>query len=222
MTYAEKHWGDCSKAVAYSLNFVQMCYSPGNAKRTEFYSIICDACENEKQYKNFEFRKSDFSKKDYFILDYLCYGVSEKLKKDMLEFGLKEENFRPIYTRSCDLVLGYQLIADNVLPPVFEVNGKYELSNCEACGHKTYEVYDEIDGTQVYNGLGYPVFLTAQARENLKDINCLYEDNDEILISCKLYDFLIERYPRLECRPVFVGSVYEDSEYLNNSNNKKK
>lgn len=213
-TYAEKNWGDCSKAIAYNLNFVQMCYRPDNARRTEYFNIICDACENEEQIKDFEFRKSDFSKEDYFILDYYCYGVSEKLKDHMIEFGLTEENFRPIYTRKHDRILGYQIITDNVLPPTFEVNGKYEFSSCKACNHKTYEVYDEIDGTKAYGGLGYPVFLTQEAAEKLEHINCLYEDNDDILISCELYDFLIERYPRLECRPVFLGSIYEDREYL--------
>lgn len=218
-TYAEKNWGDCSKAIAYNLNFVQMCYIPDNARRTEYFNIICDACENEEQFKEFEFRKSDFSKRDYFILDYYCYGVSEKLKSHMIEFGLTEENFRPIYTRKHDQILGYQIITDNVLPPIFEVNGKYEFSNCEVCGHKTYEVYDEIDGTEVYGGLGYPLYLTHEAAEKLKHINCLYEDNDDILISCELYNFLIERYPRLECRPVFLGSIYEDKEYLRINSN---
>ena len=213
-TYAEKIWGDCSKAVAYNLNFVQMCYSPGNVPRSEFYTIVCDACKMETQSKDFEYRKSDFSKKDYFILDNCCYGVSEKLKEDMISFGLKESNFRPIYTRKHDAVLGYQLVTDNVLPDVTEVNGKYMLSECAVCHHKCYELYDELLSPEAYNGLGYPVFLTQEAADRLQSINCLYEDRDEIIISLDLYNFLIEKYPHLECRPVFTGTVYSDREYL--------
>ncbi len=219
-TYAEKNWGDCSNAVAYSLNFTQMCYSPNNVSRDEYYSVVCDICQREKQNKDFEYRKSDFSKKDYFILDHYCYGVSKELKAHMIEFGLNENNFRPIYTRNRDVILGYQIVSNNILSETFDVNGKYEFSECKACHHKCYEIYDELNATEAYNGLGYPVFLTKEAYKQLQHINCLYEDNDDILISCELYNFLIEKYPRLECRPVFIGSVYEDSEYLRLSNNK--
>lgn len=219
-TYAEKNWGDCSKAVAYNLNFVQMCYSPGNVPRSEYYKFACDVCQREEQIKDFEYRKSDFSKKDYFILDYYCYGVSKELKEDMIAFGLKESNFRPIYIRNKDVILGYQIVTDNVLPDTTEVNGKYKFSECEECHHKCYELYDDLQSPQAYDGLGYPVFLTNEAHKQLQHINCLYEDHDDIIISCSLYDFLIEKYPRLECRPVFVGTVYEDREYLRLSNRK--
>ena len=219
-TYAEKKWGDCAKAVAYNLNFTQMCYSPQNVPRNEYYTIKCNVCELEQQSKNFEYRKSDFSKKDYFILDHFCYGVSKALKEDMVAFGLKEDNFRPIYTRKHDIVLGYQIVSDNVLPDSTEVNGKYKLSECKACHHVCYECCDEMRSTEAYDGLGYPVFLTDEACKKLKHINCLYEDNDDIIISCELYDFLIAKYPRLECRPVFAGTVYEDREFLRLSNSK--
>ena len=217
-TYAEKNWGDCSKAVAYNLNFVQMCYSPGNAQRNEYYTIMCDVCEREQQSKDFEYRKSDFSKKDYFILDYLCYGVSEELKDDMIAFGLNENNFRPIYKRNSDVILGYQIVADNILPDMTGINGKYKFSECDVCNHKCYELQDELQATEAYDGLGYPVYLTEEAYKEIQHINCLYEDHDDIIISCSLYDFLIKKYPRMECRPVFIGTVYEDSEYLRLSN----
>lgn len=219
-TYAEKNWGDCSKAVAYSLNFVQMCYSPGNVPRSEFFKIVCDTCRREEQYKDFEYRKSDFSKKDYFILDYLCYGVSEELKDDMIAFGLNESNFRPIYKRNSDVVLGYQIVADNILPDMIGINGKYKFSECDVCNHKRYELQDELQATEAYGGLGYPVYLTEEAYKEIQHINCLYEDHDDIIISCSLYDFLIKKYPRMECRPVFIGTVYEDREYLRLTNSK--
>ena len=69
-TYAEKNWGDCSKAVAYNLNFTQMCYSPGNVPRSEFYKVACNNCLRDEQHKEFEYRKSDFSKKEIILLLY--------------------------------------------------------------------------------------------------------------------------------------------------------
>ena len=138
----------------------------------------------------------------------------------ILAFGLKESNFRPIYTRSHNAVLGYQLVSDNILSDSTQVNGKYKLSECQECHHVYYEVCDNIHSTEAYNGLGYPIFLTDEACKKLKHINSLYEDNDDIIISCELYDFLIKKYPHLECRPVFAGTVYEDREYLRLSNNK--
>lgn len=59
------------------------------------------------------------------------------------------------------------------------------------------------------------------ALNEIESVNGLYENNDDVvIISLDLYNYLISKYPRLECRPVFIGSVYEDSEYLRLSNNK--
>ena len=33
------------------------------------------------------------------------------------------------------------------------------------------------------------------------------------MISLELYNYLIEKYPRLECRPVFLGNVKDDPEF---------
>ena len=212
-TYAEKNWGDCSKAVAYSLNFVQMCYTSGDWSR--FYDITCDKCEYNVQNKPFVYPKGNFSKKDYFILDMLVYGVSEKLKNDMLSFGISEEIFRPIYTKKHDIVLGYQIVPKNILPLTYKENGMYEFSKCIKCGRIQYELYDEIAFMKVYNDFGFPEYINHEAFNKLEDINALGErPENSVIISLDLYNYLIKKYPRLECRPVFLGSVYEDSEYL--------
>lgn len=132
----------------------------------------------------------------------------------MIAFGLSEDNFRMIHTRKHDVVLGYQIIADNVLPDMTGVNGKYKFSECYVCHDKCYELHDALQATEAYGGLGYPIYMTEEAYKELQHINCLYEDHDDIIISHSLYDFLIKRYPRMECRPVFIGTVYEDIEYL--------
>ena len=212
-TYAEKNWGNCSKAVAYSLNFVQMCYISGDFSR--FFNVVCDKCEHNVQVKSFEYSKGNFSKKDYYILDMLVYGVSEKLKNDMVAFGISEDLFKPIYTKKHDIVLGYQIVPKNILPLTYKENGMYEYSKCKKCGKIQYELYDAIAFMKVYNDLGFPVYINQSALEAMEDINALGErPGNDVIISLDLYNYLIEKYPRLECRPVYVGSVYEDKEYL--------
>lgn len=218
-TYAEKKWGDCSNAVAYSLNFVQMCYTSGSWEH--FYAVNCDICEHEVQIKPFEYTKGNFSKKDYFILDMLVYGVSENLKNDMLKFGVSEDLFIPIYTKKHDSVLGYQIKAKNILPLTYKENGMYEYAKCDSCGRIQYEVCDEIDSCHVYNGLGYPIYITQEALDKMQAINGLGEREEDIIISIDLYNYLIEKYPRLECRPVFLGTIYNDQEYLRKSQKSK-
>lgn len=210
-TYAEKKWGDCSKAVAYELNFVQMCYR--NSSWTDYYDVLCHKCNKARQSKDFVYPKGSFSKKDYYVLDYYCFGVSKKLKSDMLSFGVSEKIFRPIHSSRGDIELGYQIVPLNILPPVFLQNGMREIC-CKYCGRKRYEIRDDLHSLKAYEGLGYPTYITREALNELQDVNGLYEDNDDVIISTDLYNYLIKKYPRLECRPVFLGSVYDDAEYI--------
>ena len=62
-TYAEKKWGDCSKAVAYELNFVQMCYTSGSQSWLDNYDALCDKCNKISQKKISHILKNLFLKK---------------------------------------------------------------------------------------------------------------------------------------------------------------
>lgn len=152
-TYAEKKWGDCSKAVAYELNFVQLCYTTGSRRWDEDYEIICPYCENTKQKGDFVYPKGSFSKKDYFQLDYYVFGVSENLKNDFLDFGVNEDNFRPIKSAKDNTILGWQIASKKILPPLFEENGRYLEFSCNHCGVQRYELRDDLCSTEAYNGL---------------------------------------------------------------------
>ena len=50
--------------------------------------------------------------------------------------------------------------------------------------------------------------LAMPALKNLKSLNRTFENTDTI-ISLELYEYLIKKYPKLECRPVFVGDLNE-------------
>ncbi|MGN0486577.1 MAG: hypothetical protein ACI4GB_05020 [Acutalibacteraceae bacterium] len=140
--------------------------------------------------------------------------MSEKLKQDMISFGISENIFRPIYSSRGNLVLGYQIIPLNILPPTYKENGMSEIYCCKQCGRKIYEVKDDLYCTEAYDGLGYPTYITQEVLNKMQDVNGLYENNDNVIISLNLYNHLIEKYPKLECRPVFLGSVYDDDEYI--------
>lgn len=214
MTYAEKKWGDCSKAVAYQFNFVKLVYRY-SADCYDDYFYLCPKCKNEvEQKKDYEYPKSSFPKnKDYYLLDTYDSGVSEKLKNDMLEFEIAESNFRPIYSRKHNEILGYQVTPKNMLPSITENNAERQIFYCEHCKTKKFEVDDSY--FDAYNRLGYPVYISKEAFDKMEHINCLDGEvgSYTVIISLELYNYLIEKYPRLECRPVFIGNVKNDPEY---------
>lgn len=214
MTYAEKKWGDCSKAVAYQFNFVKLVYRY-SADCYDDYFYLCPKCKNEvEQKKDYEYPKSSFPKnKDYYLLDTYDSGVSEKLKNDMLEFGIAESNFRPIYSRKHNEILGYQVTPKNMLLSITENNAERQIFYCEHCKTKKFEVDDSY--FDAYNRLGYPVYISKEAFDKMEHINCLDGEvgSYTVIISLELYNYLIEKYPRLECRPVFIGNVKNDPEY---------
>lgn len=213
-TYAEKKWGDCSKAVAYQFNFVKLVYRY-SADCYDDYLYLCSKCKNEiKQKKDYEYPKSSFPKnKDYYLLDTYDSGVSEKLRNDMIEFGISEENFRPVYPRNHSEILGYQVTPKNMLPSITENNAEKQIFYCEHCKTKKFEVDDSYFDT--YNRLGCPVYISKEAFNKMEHINCLDGEMGSytVIISLELYNYLIEKYPRLECRPVFLGNVKDDPEF---------
>lgn len=204
-TYAQKQWGDCSAAVAYSLNFVQMCYMSDCADLNEFYNEPCPYCEKKVQNNDFVYSKSRFSKKDYFILDTYDYGVSETLKNDMVFYGVSDDNFRPIFSSKDRCVLGYQITPNIVLPSLTNENGYQEISHCKICGNKNYELQDEIYYFSAYKRLGYPEYINNEALIILNEYHIAKTaEIGNVFISIELYNALIKKYPRLECPPYFL------------------
>lgn len=216
LTFAEKYWGDCSKAVAYTLNFVQMSYASDSFTWTDYFDSVCPHYEDLSiQIKNFEFPKHSFSKKDYYQLQVGGYGVSQKLMEDMIAFGVEKENFKPIYySRDHHTILGYSISPIRTLPPICEQNLYKKRCVCKQCQFYIYDIIDSKSDWDAYNGVGYPDYFSQEALDSLDMIARKTESND-VIISLELYNYLIEKYPRLECRPVFLGNLKtDDREYL--------
>ncbi len=220
MTFAEKNWGDCSKAVAYELNFVGQCLGYDNDNDDAFVED-CTCGLKTHQEKDLKCPKSGVLKKDYFVFYNGESCVSEKLKDNMLLFGITEDFFRPIKTKT-EQVVGYQIVPKVVLPHIYHLNDTRVIFTCPKCGEKKFEVmyyggdYD-IDGdfdNRAYKGIGYPEYISEEA---LKVINrekiVRTKENANTIISLDLYSYLIKNYPRLECRPVFLGNLKDDREY---------
>lgn len=220
-TFAEKTWGDaCKRAVAYSLNFVQMCYGYGSDGHETYFESVCSHKEDYSiQVKDFEYPKGGFSKKDYYVLDWLEYGVSEQLKTDLLKYGITEENFRPIYTRKHDVILGWQISPQTILSPTYQVNGQNKICCCSECEYYIYEHKDEIPVFEINDGFGPPYFITQEALDVLNEVSiALTDDKLSVYISQSLYEYLLQKYPRIECCPVLLGNI---DEYLSNIKNDK-
>lgn len=213
-TFAEKNWGDCSKAVAYQLNFVKLCYC--NQMHYDFWKSDCPQCDiKEIQFRNYEYPKSSIpKKKDYFQTD-INYdmAVKQELMECMLEFGVSKDNFKPIYTKNQTEILAYQIMPTTRLNALADENGYKIIEHCDYCGSSKYEVVDEILSDCVYKRTGYPLYINEAELSKLKDIAVVDGYND-VIISLGLYNHILSKYPKFECRPVFLGSVYNDKEYI--------
>ena len=91
--------------------------------------------------------------------------MSEKLRNDMIEFGISEKNFRPVYPRNHSEILGYQVTPKNMLPSITENNAEKQIFYCKYCNKKVFELEDDDYYDDVYNRLGCPVYMSKEAYE---------------------------------------------------------
>lgn len=213
-SFAERKWGSCKGAVAYCLHFTKMCYGYNSDCTNDYMKSNCDYCEHNKiQYREYEYPKIDFSKKDFARLDTCEPVVSERFMRDMIAFGISENCFKAVYNKKHSLIVGYQLTPADKLSDFAEINAYKVISECRHCGHKQYELDDELCFFDANKGFGYPLYINEKALSELENMAATVFSND-ILISLEFYEYLLERYPKLECKPVFLGDVFHDNEYL--------
>lgn len=214
MTYAQKHWGDCSNAVAYQLNFEGMCFGYPSDTINEYYSFPCEHCEiNNIQNRDYEYPKSSVPKrKDYFMLDNCSYAVKKELMEYMISFGVNRNCFRPIHTRKIEEIIAYQITPINIIDTLAAENGLVIASECKHCGAKIYEFDDNAMHLSVYGRMGYPAYINKEELSKIKDI--AKNENGDVFISLDLYKHLLKKYPKFQCRPVFLGDIYHDEQYI--------
>ncbi len=202
--FMDKMWGkEIDKAVAFSINFNNtMILSYDSESVHDYYKKTCLICNYREQVKDFEAPKK-YCKKDYAILSFMHYGVSETLKKELLnKFDISEDDFRPIWNKENEIVY-WQITPGHTMLPIFEVNNWEQLKPCSKCQKVQYrvkEMYNE-QAEEYY-------FISKEALDEMKDINITYEKFERavplFVVSRRVYAFLSEKYPKMEFRPLFL------------------
>lgn len=225
-TFAQKNWPDEDKeAVAYQLNFVSMCYGYSHDGHENYFKECCEMCKTlSVHYKDFEFPKANM-KKPYMQLDSYFYAVSEELKNAIIEFGIddiEKDVFRPIWTREHDKPIGFSIEPKHILKPIFKENN-YELETiCPNCNViQAFIRDDDLTGRKDYNGMGRPLYISKDVLEDFHDFNYTCEFFGpggyllrEVIVSKRIYDFIINLYPRAEFRPVLIKKELVETEEM--------
>ena len=199
----EKRYDNLSEAVAFQIAFDFMIYTYGDVGWYDIFEITCTTCRKERQYADNLVPKSS-CKKEYGRFDILYYGVSEIIKNNLIDnFDITEKDFRPVRNKKGDIVF-YQITPQHTLLPIKSVNKIKELTPCRKCGEIQYRIteYQNEKGEEYY-------YISKDALNNMKDINITHERFDcympRFIVSRRVYDYLIEKYPRMRFIPLFLA-----------------
>ncbi|MBR3812028.1 MAG: hypothetical protein IKJ16_06865 [Agathobacter sp.] len=96
----------------------------------------------------------------------------------------------------------YQITPQHVMLPIYEENG-WSSYICPKCGAVRYSGEEfENEKEEFYN------YISQEALEEMHDFNITYEQFQchmpKFIISRRVYDFLIEKYPRTHYFPLFL------------------
>ena len=192
-------YDNLDEAVAFAISFNTFIYIYNDMCPNDFLEY-CPICGDHKQ------------SRDYLCIPGMCkvetgiimpgaYFVSTSLRNELIaRFDITEDDFRPVKSKR-DAILGYQIYPKHVLPPLAEVNGWWEVSDCPICGKNCeYEpIYNDKDEEYYY--------ITKEILDEMHDFNVTYEriyKDPMPIISRRVYDFLIERCPRTHYVPFFL------------------
>lgn len=198
----DRLYDNLDKAKAFALSFTNFAYFYDDLEDTDTHKLVCEECYKEVQYADYRMPRSS-AKKDTAILHSLEPGVSPALRDELIaNFDITEADFRPVRTKK-DEIIYYQISPQHVLLPLHEVNDWPVEDTCPRCGNVRY------DRPRRENDQGEPYFyITPEALEEMHDLNVTFEhfrrDYPLFVISRRVFDFLIERYPRTHYFPFFL------------------
>lgn len=197
-----KLYGNLEEAKAFALSFTNFAYFYDDLEDTDTHKMVCEACYKEIQFADYRMPRSS-AKKDTAILHSLEPGVSPGLRDELIAgFDVTEADFRPVRTKR-DEIIYYQITPQHVMLPLSEANHWPVLECCPQCGSVLY------DRPRMENTNGEPYFfVTCEALDDMHDLNVTFERFRRhyplFVISRRLYDFLIERYPGTHYFPFFL------------------
>lgn len=225
-TFAQKNWPDIAeKAVAYQLNFVSMAYGYNDDVSGKFFKPCCENNRNlSVHFMDFEYPKSKATSRPYLQLGCFFYAVSEELKNAILEFGIddKEEDvFRPVWTRKHNQPICYSIEPKHIIKPIAKENDLETEIICSECDVVWAHRRDDDYSFWEYNGSGRPVYISKEVLDDFHDFNYTYEYHGpggylvrEVIVSKRIYDFIINLYPRAEFRPVLIKEEPVETEEM--------
>ena len=196
-------YDNINEAKAFALSFTNFAYFYDDLEDTDTHKLVCEHCYKEVQYADYRMPKSS-AKKDTSILESLEFGISPALRDELIaNFDITEADFRPVRTKK-DEIIYYQITPQHVMLPLYGVNEWPLLSVCSCCGNIRYD-----DSGREKNNNSQPYYyISKEVLDDMHDINISFEhlhrDYPLFIISRRLYDFLIERYPRTHYFPFFL------------------
>ena len=190
------------EAKAFALNFTNFVHIYDSVFWGDFIEEPCDACDYWFQSKDYLIPKSN-CKKPYGILTTLQFGVSAELKDELIErFDVTEDDFRPIRNKTGEIVF-YQITPQHTMLPIYKENGWIPKPPCPKCGRVQYTSVDHLNE----KGEWYH-YISQEALDDMHDFNITYERLERhypiYVISRRVYEFLVERYPRTKYFPFFL------------------
>ena len=198
-----KRYPNISDAVAFNIAFSPVICTYGNVGWDEILNTKCSRCGYTEQISDFLAQKSNCIKKDCAILDIYRYGISLTVHDLLIEnFDITEKDFRPIRNKKGEIVF-YQITPQHTMLPISDVNNIKQLNPCKKCGSVQYRI------KEFKNEQGFPYYhISNKAYSDLHDLNKTFEKFEmhipNFIVSKRVYDFLAERYPRMNFEPVFL------------------
>ena len=198
----ERLYDNLGEAKAFAISFTNFVYMYDDIKELDFTAPPCNHCKKTTQVKDYLVPKSG-CRKPYAILDTYEFGVSIDLRNELIQrFDIFENDFRPIRNRTNEIIY-YQITPQHVMLPIYQDNKWIAQPPCPECGAVQY-----ID-CEFENEKGEPYYYMSQAAlDDMHDLNVTSEKFDFhlplFIISRRVYDFLIEKYPRTHYFPLFL------------------
>lgn len=196
-------YDNLDKAKAFAISFTNFAYFYNDLAMGDSYTVVCEECQREIQHADYLMPRSS-AKKDTAILHSCEPGVSPTLRDELIaRFDITEADFRPVRTKKGEIIY-YQLTPQHVMLPIHEINNWVVEYVCPKCGNVRYHDPDREE-----NSLGEPFYrITQEILDHMHDLNVTCEhqrqDSVEYVISRRVYDFLIERYPRTHYFPFYL------------------
>lgn len=202
-TLMERLYNNINEAKAFAISFTNFIYDYDNVLIDDYFVTLCDHCGKMIQQKDYLAPKAN-CKSPCGILTTCNFGISIDLKNELIEnFDITEKDFRPIRTKKGEIVY-YQITPQHVMLPINKENRFRVSKPCAYCGSFFYndKPYENENGEDYF-------YISQQALNDMHDINITYEKFSRFyvpmfVISRRVYDFLVERYPRSHFFPFFL------------------